>query len=255
MKISELVSLAQRHAGAILAVLTVLIGVATAIALPTQHSSDRSAEPGSSIGGDIGHRLGYGLMRGDLDLRMPNDSTVELSFTTGNANCHEPFTELEESEEDVTIRYGTRYHRRGEIGHCTKEGVGTTQTVNLSRPLGKRPLYIEEVGIGGLVAAPEDFRANFEVEDFDSSFRVDLEYATGNPICFRPKVTVKETASRVDIHLRVVDHPRPKYVQCHPITTVGYEDVFFDKPRDGRQVNVVIDDFSGRTTGSAPATR
>ena len=255
MKTSELVSLAQRHAGAIIAVLTLLIGVVTAIALPTQHSSDRSSESGSSIDEDIVHRLGYGLGRGDLGIRMPSDSTVKLSFTTGNAYCHEPFTELEESDDGVTVRYGTRYHNRGNVEHCTKEGVRTTQTVNLSRPLGKRPLYIEEVGIGGLVAAPEDFRANFEVEDFDSSFRVDLEYVTGNPICFRSEVTVEETASRVDIHLRVVDHPRPKYVECHPVTTVGHEYAFIDKPRDGREVNVVIDDLAGRTTGSAPATR
>lgn len=194
-------------------------------------------------------------MRGDLDLRMPDDSTVELSFTTGNANCYEPYVEVDESNDSVTVRYGTRYHNMSGVFFCSDVGVGTTQTVNLSRPLGKRPLYIEEVGIGGLVAAPEDFKANFEVVEFDSAFRVDLKYLTGNPICFRPKVTVKETASHVDIHLRVADHPRPKYVQCHPITTAGYEYVFFDEPRDGRQINVVIDDLSGRTTGSAPATR
>lgn len=258
MKTSELVSLARRHAGAILAILTLLIGVVTAIALPTQHSSGRSSSSSSQLGSATDEHGGY-VPGSDLggrvrDVRLTNDSTIELAFTTGTPECYEPFTELEETDSSVTVRFGTRTNLEPGVKTCLDVGLTTEQTIKLSKPLDDRPLYLEEVGEGGLKAAPEDFKTGVELVEFDSAFRVDLKYLTGNPICYRPEVKVKESTSRIDVHLRVVDRPGPDFVQCRPASIGFSEFVFFDKPRDNRPINVTIDDLSGRTTGTITPT-
>ena len=188
------------------------------------------------------------------NVRLTDDSTIELVFITGTPECYEPFTELEETDSSVTVRFGTRSNLQPGFKTCLDVGLTTEQTIKLSKPLGDRPLYLEEVGKDRLTAAPKDFKTGFKIEEFDSAFRVDLKYLTGNPICYRAEVKVKESTSRIDVHLRVIDRPRPDFVQCRPASFGFNEFVFFDKPRDNRPINVTIDDLSGRTTGTITAT-